>query len=238
MENITTNETLVTSVFALLVSAGDDIRLGEKARKNSESKIGGAYDTIMRAACEAGDWPTFEAATKALFDGIRSNMVRDDAPKGLAVLFGAEHGQDKDGNETETYTVPHSLSRAKTTVKKAFENSVSLSDEDGNPRTWNSVQEENKAIAKEKREAAEAQAEAEATATLSGDDLVRAECVQAITLIRESVAKATGGELADYHKALMVLAGLAETSAEWLVPEDDDDDYDAETAGEQLVATG
>lgn len=205
------------TVLAILVSAGDDIRLGESARRRAEDKIeNGAYNTIMLAAVESGTWDIFEAAIKMLFVSIRTNEITEGEPKGMAVKFGAEANEKGDG-----YTVPHSLSRAKTVVKKAFSNGVNLTNEDGEARSFGSVRDENKAI----RIAAQAAAEAEeSTVELTGEALTRAECGQALSLIQAAVTTATGQELADLATVLLDLAGMADA------PEVSDED-----AGEQLA---
>lgn len=156
--------------YALLVQMGKTVKQGEAALAKAKEATQGAYTVAVEAALLCKDWPEFEATIDALIDNIRKNVGN------LAVSFGAQK-RDRASKAGYKYKVPQSVSNARSELKKAFENGVNLAQEDGKPRAFREIADENKAIAELKR--------AEAAKNLTGLPKARHEALEMLAKLQD-----------------------------------------------------
>jgi hypothetical protein len=202
-----------TQAYDLLVQMAKPAKQGERELAKAKEKIEGAYDLGMQAAVVCGSWEAFKPVIDRLEDNIRKNNDN------MAVIFGAPK-RDKADKKGNKYKIPFSVSTVKSRVKKAFEHGVSLTDEDGNARSYTSVKDELSAIAELEREAKASEAAKE----LTGDDKVRHDLMATLSKVREYSETLQGAELAKLLTAIRAILPVVDVLA------DDDDDDDATEA--------
>lgn len=173
-----------------------------------EAARGGMYSRAMQAGIVAGSREAFLECVESLEDDIR----RDRRGIGGKLLEKelVRHAEDKHGNpkfwdDEQTkpvYTIPSSLSTAKSVIGKALEAGIDMGTEK-EPESFSAV-----------RTALKAAKEAAATASLSGDEKRRAELRETLNAIGDAAESLSGKALTALIKLVASVAKEAETAAE------------------------
>ncbi len=165
-----------------------------------DGKRAGMYGHCVLAAISAnGDKGLFIGACDALMAEFRSNK------RGIAVKYSMEQAQTKQGKPAvdsegnPIFKVPGSLSTAKSTLGRAFDNGVPLVT-DGSPNAFSAI-----------RDAASVAADEKAAANATPNDKARANIRESLTAIGDALAKLDG-------KSLKTLDRLLQATAKGLKP--------------------
>jgi hypothetical protein len=196
-------QSIASKIRSLLVKAVASQAGVDAAQVTLDGKRAGMYTyCVLAAITAAGDKAVFITACEALMVEFRSNT------RGIAVKYNVEQAMTKQGNPATdsdgnpVYKVPGSLSTAKSTLGRGFDNDIDMGSIK-NPGAFSAI-----------RDAASVAAAEQATANATPADKVRASIRASLATIEASLAKLDHAPL----KALNTLLNAAAKSTQAVTP--------------------
>lgn len=137
-------------VVELLCRAASAVKVAQEAGKAVQDQKGGAYSLYVKAGIAAGNSETFTVASDTLFSEIRKTGQAGGKPCGAVKAKGEAGG----------FTVPMSISAAKSYIGTALASSIPLTETKKGkkePRSFTAIRNDVMALKKQEREKEEAE---------------------------------------------------------------------------------